>query len=82
MNYDEYDFNFDLIDKFFVQSKDAYYLSEYISGVLQVSQEKITNMLIEQGDKKFISNFLDKYIGASGIQEKYVTMLREYLKNK
>ena len=79
MTYDNYDFNYDKIDKFFINSKDAYYISEYISGVLQVSQEKITNMLIEQGDKGLINEFLNKYIGASGIQKKYVNILKEYI---
>ena len=82
MNYDEYDYNYDLIDKFFIDSKDAYYISEYMSGVLQVNQEKIANMLMEQGDKELIREFLDKYVGASHLQEKYVNLLKEYISNK
>lgn len=82
MTYDEYGFNYDIIDKFFIGSKDAYYLSEYISGVLQVNQEKIVNMMIEQGDKKLINEYLNKYIVASGLQEKYVNILKEYFSSK
>ena len=41
MTYDEYGFNYDIIDKFFINSKNVYYLSEYINGALQVNQEKI-----------------------------------------
>ena len=80
MNYDEFNFNYDQIDKFFINSKNAYYLSEYISGVLQVNQEKITNMMIEQGDKDLINEILNKYIGASHLQEKYINMLNDYIK--
>ena len=82
MTYDNYDFNYDEIDKFFINSKDAYYLSEYISGVFQVNQEKITNMLIEQGDKDLIKEFLNKYIEASHLQEKYVNILREHISRR
>lgn len=80
MNYDEFNFNYDQIDKFFINSKNAYYLSEYISGVLQVNQEKITNMMIEQGDKELINEFLDKYIKVSNLQKKYINMLNDYIK--
>ena len=79
MNYDNHNFNYDKIDKFFINSKDAYYLSEYISGVSQVNQEKITNMLIEQDDKDLINEFLNKYIGGSHLQEKYINILKEYI---
>ena len=82
MTYDEYGFNYDIIDKFFIDSKDTYYLSEYISVVLQINQEKIVNMMIEQGDKNLINEFLNKYIGVSGLQEKYVNILKEYIKKK
>ncbi len=82
MTYDEYGFNYDIIDKFFIDSKDTYYLSEYISVVLQINQEKIVNMMIEQGDKNLINEFLNKYIGVSGLQEKYVNILKEYITNK
>ncbi len=82
MNYNNHDFNYDEIDKFFINSKDVYYISEYISGVSQVNQEKITNMLIGQGDKDLINEFLNKYIGVSGMQEKYVNILKEYIGRK
>ncbi len=79
MNYDERGFDFSLIDKFFIESHNAYYLSEYISGVLQVNQEKLVDMLICDGDKEFIRDFLDKYIGASNLDSQYVQMLKEYV---
>ena len=82
MTYDNYDFNYDEIDKFFINSKDAYYISEYISGVLQVSQEKITNMLIEQDDKDLIKEFLNKYVEASHLQEKYINILKEHISRR
>ena len=82
MNYNNHDFNYDEIDKFFINSKDVYYISEYISGVSQVNQEKITNMLIEQDDKDLIKEFLNKYIEASRLQEKYVNILKEHISRR
>ncbi len=79
MNYDEHGFNYNIVDEFFINSKDAYYLSEYICGVIQVNQEKIVNMLIESKDKELITEFLNKYIVASNLEDKYVNMLKEYI---
>ena len=79
MNYDEHGFNYNIVDEFFINSKDAYYLSEYICGVIQVNQEKIVNMLIESKDKELITEFLNKYIVTSNLEDKYVNMLKEYI---
>ena len=79
MNYDEQGYNYDLIDEFFINSKDEYYISEYISGVLQVDQEKIINMLIESKDKDLITKLLEKYTIASNLDNKYIEILKEYI---
>ena len=59
MNYDRKDYNYDLIDSFFVNSKDIWYLGEYISGVLQIDKEKIINMIVETLDKNFINQVIN-----------------------
>lgn len=63
MNYDKKGFNYDLIDSFFVNSKDSWYLGEYICGVDQVDKNKIIDMIIDLKDKKFINDIVeDSYI--------------------
>ena len=53
MNYDSRGYNYDLIDEFFVNSKDSYYLAEYISGVIQVNKGKIVNENIRNTSRSF-----------------------------
>ncbi len=63
MNYDKKGFNYDLIDSFFVNSEDSWYLGEYICGVDQVDKNKIIDMIIDLKDKKFINDIVeDSYI--------------------
>ena len=45
MNYDEKGYNFDLLDNFFVDSKNIFYLGEYISGIKQINKQKIVNTI-------------------------------------
>ena len=79
MNYDSKGYNFDLIDKFFVNSKNAWYLSEYISSINQINQEKIVNMLIINNDKKFIRELLQDNFFQEYVEDKYKKMLEKQL---
>ena len=54
MNYDCKGYDYDLLDEFFVNSKDIWYLGEYINGVHQANQENIVNKIIKIGDKEYI----------------------------
>lgn len=58
MNYDRKDYNYDLIDSFFVNSKNIWYLGEYLSGVLQIDKEKIVNMIVDTSDKDYINQVI------------------------
>ena len=40
MNFDGKGYNFDLLDDFFVNSKNIWYLGEYINGIQQINQKK------------------------------------------
>lgn len=71
MNYDGKDYNYDLLDTFFVNSKDSWYLAEYISGVTQVNQKKIVDMIIKTRDKAFINKLLKDNFIQSHLEEKY-----------
>ncbi|MBE6147371.1 MAG: hypothetical protein E7168_03430 [Firmicutes bacterium] len=79
MNYDERGLNFDLLDEFFVNSKDSWYLSEYISGINQVNQEKIINMVIKTKDKDFIKQLLNDNFIQSHLDDKYKAFLQDAL---
>ena len=81
MNYDSryYNYNYDLIDEFFVNSKDSYYLAEYISGVIQVNKEKIVNMIIQTKDKEFIKALLKDNFIQNHLEEKHINNLEQVL---
>ena len=81
MNYDSryYNYNYDLIDEFFVNSKDSYYLAEYISGVIQVNKEKIVNMIIQTKDKEFIKALLKDNFIQNHLEEKHINDLEQVL---
>ena len=81
MNYDSryYNYNYDLIDEFFVNSKDSYYLAEYISGVIQVNKEKIVDMIIQTKDKEFIKVLLKDNFIQNHLEEKHINDLEQVL---
>jgi len=79
MNYDEKGFDFGLIDKFFVISKDAWYLSEYITSIEQVDHEKIVNMVVETKDKEFIKKILEDNFIENYLDDKYKELLKKEL---
>ena len=84
MNYDSryYNYNYDLIDEFFVNSKDSDYLAEYISGVIQVNKEKIVNMIIQTKDKEFIKSLLKDNFIQNHLEEKHINDLEQVLDEK
>ena len=75
MNFDGRGYNFDLLDNFFVKSKNIWYLGEYISGIHQVNQEKIVNKIIETNDKNFIQQVLKNNLIIDNLDEKYKNIL-------
>lgn len=79
MNYDSRGYNYDLIDEFFVNSKDSDYLAEYISGVIQVNKEKIVNMIIQTKDKEFIKALLKDNFIQNHLEEKDINDLEKIL---
>lgn len=79
MNYDCRGYNYDLLDDFFVNSKDSWYLVEYISGVIQVDKEKIVNMVIQTKDKSFIKELLENNFIQDDLEIKYKDALNQAL---
>ena len=75
MNYDRKGYNFDLLDNFFVDSKNVYYLGEYISGILQINQEKIVNTIVKTKDEGFIKQILENDIIVDILDEEYKNIL-------
>lgn len=75
MNYDCRGYNFDLLDNFFVDSKDVYYLGEYISSIHQITQEKVVNTILETKDKEFIKQILEDNFIVDSLGEKYKNLL-------
>lgn len=75
MNYDSKGYNFDLLDNFFVDSKNVYYLGEYISSIYQIRQEKIVDAIIKTKDKGFIKQVLENDIIVDILDEEYKSIL-------
>lgn len=75
MNYDSKGYNFDLLDNFFVDSKNVYYLGEYISSIYQINQEKIVNTIVKTKDEGFIKQILENDIIVDILDEKYKNIL-------
>lgn len=59
MNYDEMGYDYSKIEEYYVNSKDVYYLGEYISGVYQKNMDNIVDLIIKTNDKEYIKNVLD-----------------------
>ena len=76
MNYDRKGYNFDLLDNFFVDSKNVYYLGEYISLIHQINQEKIVNTIVETKDKRFIKQILENDTIVDNLDEEYKNILK------
>ena len=75
MNYDSKGYNFDLLDNFFVDSKNVYYLGEYISSIYQIRQEKIVDAIIKTKDEGFIKQILENDIIVDILDEEYKNIL-------
>lgn len=75
MNYDSKGYNFDLLDNFFVDSKNVYYLGEYISSIYQINQEKIVNTIVKTKDEGFIKQILENNIIEDILDEEYKNIL-------
>lgn len=75
MNYDSKGYNFDLLDNFFVDSKNVYYLGEYISSIYQIRQEKIVDAIIKTKDEGFIKQILENDIIVDILDEEYKSIL-------
>ena len=76
MNYDRKGYNFDLLDNFFVDSKNVYYLGEYISLIHQINQEKIDNTIVKTKDKGFIKQILENDTIVDNLDEEYKNILK------
>ena len=75
MNYDRKGYNFDLLDNFFVDSKNVYYLGEYISSIYQINQEKIVDTIVKTKDEGFIKQILENNIIVDILDEEYKNIL-------
>lgn len=76
MNYDSKGYNFDLLDNFFVDSKNVYYLGEYISSIYQINQEKIVDTIVKTKDEGFIKQILENNIIVNILDEEYKNILK------
>ena len=79
MHYDEKGYNFDAIDKYFINLRDVYYFGEYISSIWQTDREKLVREVIQTKDKEFINGILNSNFIPSVIGDELVDKLRKSL---
>ena len=75
MNFDGKGYNFDLLDDFFVNSKNIWYLGEYINGIQQINQEKIVNKILGTKDKEFIKQVVEDELILYNLDKEYKIIL-------
>lgn len=81
MNYDNLGYNYDLLDDFFVNSKDVWYIGEYISGIDQVNTKNIMEKVINTKDIDFISKIIEDDLIKSNLDEESKELLKSTLNN-
>lgn len=81
MNFDDLNYDFSLLDDFFIKTKDIHYLGEYVGGIRQVNQDSIINKIIATKDKEFIKNILNDDYLCDILEDKYIDRLKKYLNN-
>ncbi len=79
MSYDMKNYNFDLIDNFFVNMKNIWYLGEYISGIHQINLDNIIKLIIEKKDKAYIKLITEDDFIINHIDDKYLTELKKHI---
>lgn len=77
MNFDCKGYNYNLLDDFFVNSKNVWYLVEYLSSIKQVNKEIIVNKIINTADKDFIKQILKDNFIANNLDKKYKEILEK-----
>ncbi len=79
MNYDCKGYNYDLLEEFLVDSKNVWYLGEYINSVIQVNQENLIKKIIATNDSEYIKELLKDNFIISHLDDKYKNILKEYI---
>lgn len=77
MNYDLRGYDFSLLDEFFVRERNAWYFSEYVSGVKGVDIKKLIDMAIKTKDSVFIKELINDNFLQSHLDKKYMFKLKE-----
>ena len=79
MNYDCKGYNYDLLEEFLVNSKNVWYLGEYLNSVIQVNQENLIKKIIATNDSEYIKELLKDNFIISHLDDKYKNILKEYI---
>ncbi len=79
MSYDMRNLNYDIIDRFFIDKKDIWYLGEYISGVQQINTENIINLIINTKDIEYITNILNDEWVINHFNKNCIEKLKKYI---
>ena len=80
-NYDCKGYNYDLVDKFFIDKKDTWYIGEYISAIQQVNVSRLVLLILNTKNKKFIKKLLEEKVVIDALEQEYIDMLKDFIKN-
>ncbi len=59
MNYDGLGYDFSKIEEYIVETKDVYYLQEYISAIYQKNMDYLVDLIIKTQDNEYVKKVLD-----------------------
>lgn len=79
MNYDRRNYDFNKIEEYFANSKDLYYLYEYLSGVSSSNEDNLVNLIIKTKDKEYIKEIVSDNFMNNILSKKSIEKLKEEL---
>ena len=79
MNYDSKGYDYSSLDEYFVNSKNIWYLGEYISSIWQIDLDKIIRLILATKDKEYIKNIIKDELINNHIDEKNMQKLKNYV---
>ncbi len=79
MNYDEKGYDFSKIEEYLIESRDVYYLGEYISAIYQKNTNYIVDLIIKTGDNEYVKKVLDNEFITRDLSSEQIDKLKKVI---
>lgn len=80
ISYDERGYDYSAIESYYIDMRNAYYLSEYISSVDQADRNKIVDLVLKTEDVEFIGSLCEDNFIQAHLERDLIDRLEDYLK--